>query len=670
VMPVWKRWHCMAKQLTKPLPPLEHGATPWLLAVALATAAPHAEHLPPWLSTLVGLLFVWRAWLWFKRGHLPPRIPLTLLVAGGVAGIGWQFQTLFGRDAGVALLVLFVALKPMEMRSRRDATVVIMLGYFLLLTHYFYSQSIATGVWLLAATTLLTATLIRLHGGAQPTAVIARHAGLLLLQALPFMLILYLLFPRITGPLWGLPQDAYSGLSGLSEKMAPGSLSNLIQSGAIAFRVRFSGEPPEKADLYWRGPSFDEYDGLTWRAKALAVTPLATRPSIEASGTLYEYVSTLEAHNQRWLLALDAATTLPPDSELAPSLEVLAREPVRNRARFALTSAVDFRANLQESPALLRQALALPASVNPRSRALASEWKAKSYSPEQIRDAALTMFRNQAFFYTLRPPLLGQHAMDEFLFDFRRGFCEHYASAFVFLMRAAGVPARVVAGYQGGELNPVDGFFTIRQSDAHAWAEIWLTGQGWIRVDPTAAVAPSRIEQGISAALPADEALPMLSRIDIDWLRTMRNRWEAINNGWNQWVLGYNPERQRELLSRLGFKAPDWRSMTATLAVLCGLTLLIISWWTLYQRNTADPAQRAWRGYCAGLRRRGVVRAEWEGPLEFAARVASEHPALGALTSEAARHYADLRYGEGRKNQLQLLKECTQRLPPRWRREA
>lgn len=452
--------------------------------------------------------------------------------------------------------------------------------------------------------------------------------------------------------------------------MAPGSLSNLIQSGAIAFRVRFSGEPPEKADLYWRGPSFDEYDGLTWRAGALAATPRPPKPSIETSGTGYEYVSTLEAHNQRWLLALDAATALPPDSELAPTLEVLAREPVRNRTRFTFTSAVDFRANLRESPAILQQALSLPADINPRSQALAAEWKARSYSPEQIRDAALTMFRNEAFFYTLRPPLLGRHAMDEFLFDFRRGFCEHYASAFVFLMRAAGVPARVVTGYQGGELNPVDGFFTIRQSDAHAWSEIWLTGQGWIRVDPTAAVAPSRVEQGISAALPADEVLPMLSRIDIDWLRTMRNRWEALNNGWNQWVLGYNPERQREVLSRLGFKAPDWRSMTATLTVLCGLTLLIISWWTLYQHSTADPAQRAWRRYCAGLRRRGIAQAEWEGPLEFAARVAHDRPELGVLTGEAARHYADLRYGQGGIEQLRQLQKCTQRLPPPWRREA
>jgi transglutaminase-like putative cysteine protease len=656
----------MAKHKTEPL---EHGATPWLLAVALATAGPHVEHLPPWLSALIGTLFIWRIWLWLKRDRLPRRVPLVLLVAGSVAGVGWQFHTLFGRDAGVALLVLFMALKPMEMHTRRDALVVVMLGFFLLLTHYFYSQSIPTGLWLLAATTLLTATLIRLHGGAQPVTTIARYAGLLLLQALPFMLILYLLFPRIAGPLWGLPQDAYSGMTGLSEKMAPGSLSNLIQSGAIAFRVRFSGDLPEKSALYWRGPSFDEYDGLTWRARDQTVAAARTKPSIEFTGKIYAYESTLEAHNQHWLLALDMPTTLPPDSKLAPSLEAVSKEPVRSRARFAFSSAVSFRANPLESPAILQYALRLPPGINPRTRELAVKWRSEFDSPEQIRDAALRMFRNEAFFYTLRPPLLGQNAMDEFLFISRRGFCEHYASAFVFLMRAAGVPARVVTGYQGGELNPVDGFLTVRQSDAHAWAEIWLAGQGWIRVDPTAAVAPSRVEHGIAAALPG-EPLPMFSRINIDWLREMRNRWEALNNGWNQWVLGYNPERQREVLSRLGFNEPDWRSMTATLAALCGITLLIITLWTLYQRATTDPAQRAWQRFCAGLRRRGVNRAAWEGPTDFAERVAHERPDIAALTSEAARYYSDLRYGHGGSEQLRLLQECTRRLSSTWRKKA
>jgi len=656
-----------ARQPAKPGAPLEPGAVPWLLAVALATAAPHGEHLPLWLSLLVGTLLIWRAWAWRQNARLPARWPLALLVVGGVSGIGWQFHTLFGRDAGVALLVLLMALKPMEMRSRRDALVVVMLGFFLLLTHYFYSQSIPTGLWLLAAATLLTAALIRLHGGAQPIGAIARYAGSLLAQALPFMLILYLLFPRIAGPLWGLPQDAHSGLSGLSDKMAPGSLSNLIQSGAIAFRVQFSDELPKKSELYWRGPVLNEYDGLTWQARALPPSSTAS-PAIEARGKAYRYVSTLEAHNQRWLLALDVPTTLPPDSQLTATFEALARAPLHSRTRAAFTSAVDFRANIVESAAVLQQALRLPPEVNPRSRALAAEWRAQARSPDRIAEAALAMFRQEPFFYTLRPPLLGPHAMDEFLFATRRGFCEHYASAFVFLMRAAGVPARVVTGYQGGELNPVDGFLVVRQSDAHAWAEIWLAGKGWVRFDPTAAVAPSRVEQGIAAALPAGEPLPMLMRLDVDWLRDLRNRWEAANNAWNQWVLGYNPQRQQEVLSRLGFKEPDWRSMTAALALLCGSALLLVTAWTLYQRNTADPAQRAWQRYCARLKRQGIGRADWEGPRDFAARVACERPELAAVTREAAAHYAALRYGQGGPEQLRRLQECTRRLPPPWRK--
>jgi transglutaminase-like putative cysteine protease len=280
-----------------------------------------------------------------------------------------------------------------------------------------------------------------------------------------------------------------------------------------------------------------------------------------------------------------------------------------------------------------------------------------------ISNAALLFFRQEAFFYTLQPPLLGQHAVDDFLFVSRRGFCEHFASAYVFLMRAAGVPARVVAGYQGGEINPVDGYFIVRQSDAHAWAEIWLADKGWIRVDPTAAVAPSRIEQGIASALPAGDALPALVRIDADWLRDLRNRWEATNNAWNQWVLGYNPQRQREVLTRLGLSEPDWRSMTAVLATLCGITLLFVTLWTLYQRNTVTPAQRAWQGFCKRLRRLGIARADWEGPLDFATRVARERPELGAVAHEAAGYFADLHYGKGNKEQLKKLKECIKHLP-------
>ena len=648
-------------------PPLGHGTIPWLLTAALATTAPHASHLPLWLSLLVGAALLWRAGLWKTHSPLPSRWLLTLVTVAGVAAIGWQFRTLFGRDSGVALIVFFIAMKPLEMRTRRDAIALIMLGFFLLLTHYFYSQSIATGLWLLAATTWLVATLIRLHGGSASPLAIVGHAGRLLAQALPLMLILFVLFPRVAGPLWGLPLDARSGRTGLSDQMSPGSLNRLIESGAIAFRVEFAGKIPPQSNLYWRGPVLDDYDGLTWSAAPRGARPPATAPLVEARGPTYHYLSTLEAHHQRWLLALDLPLQTPPGSLLTRHLETLAREPLRARARFAFSSAPDFVANRDEDPALLQQSLRLPPQRNPRSRELAQSWRQKFISAQEISDQALRFFAEHDFVYTLRPPLLGQDSVDDFLFVTRRGFCEHYASAYVVLMRAAAIPARVVTGYQGGELNPVDGYLTVRQSDAHAWAEIWIAGRGWLRVDPTAAVAPSRIERGIDAALPAGDPLPALLRIARDWLREARHHWEAANNRWNQWVLGYNPQRQREFLSRLGFTDPDWRRMGAALAALCAIALTIVASATLRQRRRATPAQRAWQRFCTRLKRLGVAREDWEGPLAFAARVAREQPALATLCFEAANLFAQLHYSTGTPAQLQRLKDCTRRLPSSWR---
>ncbi len=644
---------------------LEHGTIPWLIVAALGTVGPHVVHLPFWLSLAVGAIIVWRGWLWRDRRALPHRYWRLLLVAGGIAAIIWQFRTLFGKDAGVALLVMFMALKLLEMNARRDAMVVVMLGYFLLLTHYFYSQSIPTGLWLLAMVTWLTATLQRIHGGALSARLIVGQASVLLLQALPIMVILYLLFPRIAGPLWGLPQDAHTGVSGLGDHLAPGSISRLIQSGAIAFRSRFADVPPEQSALYWRGPVFDSFDGLTWRARPRPATQPVQITSIESQGRTYTYTSILEAHNQRWLLALDMPISLPAGSRLAASGEVLAPEAVRLRSRHAFVSASEYRFNRLETVEMLDEMRTLPPTINPQARALASTWRTRT--PEQIAETALAMFREQGFRYTLQPPLLGRDGIDQFLFTTRQGFCEHYASAFVFLMRAAGIPARIVAGYQGGEINPVDGYLTVRQSDAHAWAEIWLEGQGWRRIDPTAAVAPSRVEQGIVAALPAAEPLPLLVRLDNDWLRELRHRWEATNNRWNLWVLGYNPQRQRELLGHFGWADADWRALSGVLALLCGLSLAIVVLLTRPVGRRPDPVQRAWQDYCKALQHHGVQRADWEGPLAFAERVACERPALAALTREAAAHYATLRYGHPSGEELRCLQHCRRRLPPRRR---
>lgn len=620
---------------------LDRHATPWLFATALATTAPHALHQPTWLSALSGAVLLWAAWLWWKDRRLPGRWLIVLMVAGGCAGILLEFRSLFGRDAGVAMLVMFMSMKLLEVRSRRDGMVAITLGYFLLLTHYLYSQSIPTGLWLLATMWLVTATLVRLQGGpASPPRDSLRHAGVLCLQAIPFMLVLYLLFPRISGPLWGLPLDAHSGKTGLSESMSPGSIAELVQSADIAFRVRFDGPLPQKQKLYWRGPVMEQFDGITWQPyKGRYRTPQLAPVSPPVS-----YETTLEAHGQRWLLALDAPTGLPAETSLNGTLTAASREAINERRRFRLSASLDYRFNTSEEAAVLRRNLALPAERNPRTRQLAREWQAGN-PPEAIIAKALTLFASE-FTYTLRPPLLGRDGVDDFLFNGKRGFCEHYAAAFVVLMRGAGIPARIVGGYQGGEFNPLDGYLVVRQSDAHAWAEVWLEGRGWVRVDPTAAVSPSRIETGIADALDLGEPLPALIQWRADWVRTLRYRWEAINNAWNQNILGYDPLRQRELLARLGLPDADWRSLATALGLACSLIVAGLMAWALYRRPERDPVVRLWQQALRHLARRKVDCAPWETPLDVARRVREQCPELAVTFQPVVDAYLVARYGK------------------------
>lgn len=644
--------------MSTPAAALERAVVPWLVATAAATTLPHLEHQPPWLVGAITVCFLASVGLWWTARRLPGRWSLAMLVIAACGGIVAEFRTLLGQDAGVAMLVLFMAMKLLELRSRRDAYVVITLAYFLLLTHYFYSQSVLTGLWLLTALIVVTATLVRLNGGpASGPGASLRYAVTLNLQALPLMLLLYLLFPRIAGPLWGLPQDAHTGSSGLSEQMSPGTIASLVRNPEIAFRAHFTASPPAQDKLYWRGPVMEAYDGITWRTR-----PGAGSATIVAVAAPTDYEITLEAHNQRWLLALDAPVTLPPDTRRTGNLVVLAREPVTLRQRLHFASVLDYRFNVDESPQVLLLNRSHPPRRNPRAQALAESWRRAEADPERLVERALALFRDEAFAYTLQPPLLGEHPVDDFLFDSRRGFCEHYAAAFVVLMRFAGIPARVVAGYQGGELNPVDGYLVVRQSDAHAWAEVWLPGRGWIRVDPTAVVSPARVEAGIRAAVPPGEGLPVLLRADAEWLRELRFRWEALNNSWNQQVLGYNPQRQRELFSRLGLPDPDWRALAGLLLGSGGTLVLVMTAWILYRRPRADPAQRLWLRALARLRRQGIAIPPWEAPLALAQRMTRERPELAAAATAVAQAYCAARYGPSAVD-LTTLRTAVARLP-------
>lgn len=638
---------------------LDRSAVPWLLATAVVTTLPHVAYQPPSFSLIAALMLAWGTWLWWRGLRLPARWMLAVLVAIACAIVILEYRTLLGRDAGVAMLFLFMAMKLLELRSRRDGYVVVNLGYFLLLTHYFHSQSIPTGLWLLGAMTVVTATLIRLHGGsASPPWPTLRYAGLMILQALPFLLVLYLLFPRVSGPLWGLPQDAGGGKTGLSDQMSPGTIAELAMSSDIAFRARFDGPLPSPGKLYWRGPVMEDYDGVTWRRPPL----FGAAPTVAPLSPPVTYDVTLEPHDQRWLLALDAPTAVPADAALTPSLSVVSRSPVVQRQRYTVTSVPDYRFNVQESASALRRNSALPSGRNPRTVALAQEWRRSGDKPEQLVQRALAFFRERGFTYTLHPDRLGQNPMDDFLFLTHRGFCEHYASAFVVLMRAAGVPARVVGGYLGGELNPLDGYLVVRQSDAHAWAEVWLADRGWVRVDPTAVVSPARLESGLAASVPVNESLPALMAPDARWLRDLRYRWEAANNAWNQWVLGYNPQLQRELLTRLGLPDPDWRNLVPVLLLACGGVLLAVLAWILYRRPRLDPAQRLWQKALNRLRHRNVTCEPWETPLAFARRLHMERPDLAPALEAVVEAYCRARYGAG-PTDLDALRAAVARLP-------
>ena len=613
-----------------------------LIVSLLIVAAPHAARAPWWLTGLVLAMYGWRALLGVLQAPLPPRWLLLLVGAAAMAGIWSEYHMLFGRTPGIVLLALFSGLKLLEMRTHRDAAVVALLCFFLIITNFFYTQSIATALAMGAALLVIVTTMVGFSAPQRPPRANLRTAGLLLAHAVPVAVVLFLLFPRVQGPLWGLPQDAYAGISGLSDTMSPGTLARLALSDTIAFRAEFEGEPPPQRLRYWRGPVLWDFDGRTWRMGATEIVPFKAPTGGDAR---YRYSVVLEPHNRDWLFALESAASLPARARFTADGQIVARRAVRERRRYELVSVTDPAPDTRADPADLQRALRLPEGFNPRATALAEEWRRSSGSDAQILARAIAWLRSSRIAYTLEPPLLGRDSVDEFLFDSKAGFCENFSSAFVFLMRAAGVPARVVTGYQGGDLNPVDRIITVRQSDAHAWAEVYLRGRGWLRADPTAAAVPSRIEAGLARAVPEGESLPLMMRPELKWLRSLRYDWEAITHKWNVWVLGYDPQRQRDLAAFVGMRDADWRSLTAALFTILGILMVLLVAWSLRRLSRPDPVQRAWRRFCQKLGARGLECAPYEGPRDFSERAARSLPrARGAIRRIGALYLA-LRYG-------------------------
>jgi protein-glutamine gamma-glutamyltransferase len=634
----------------------------WLLLTLAVVLATHAPNLPIWVMVASVSFGVWR-YLLDKNQWPMPRIwllmPITLLAG---IGIVFTFKGMMGRDASLALLVVMASLKLLETKTLRDYMLVIILAYFMVGNLFMFNQTIATFALSVPPLLLLTATLINISlKNPQSFKFLLTLAGKLLLQAVPVMLILFVLFPRIPGPLWGVPQDAYSGMTGLGDSLQFGNISQLTKNSSIAFRVQFKGQIPAKSQLYWRGPVLWHQDGASWLMPSKDIGLRAE--TLSTQGAAIDYTITLEPHNRLWLLLLDMPTTLPNEAKLTHDYSAVATSPVRTRIRYDATSFSTYKLGESLAERERVMSLQLHEGENPRSFELAKSWQ--GLSPTDKVNSALQIFRNQTFIYTLNPPILGKDPVDEFLFNTKKGFCEHYATSFVYLMRAAGVPARIVTGYQGGELNPNGNYLIVRQSDAHAWAEVWLENRGWVRVDPTAAVSPERIEQDLSAAIAETDQLPMMARGDYPLLRKVFLNWDSVNNGWNQWVLGYDDKKQLEFLKKLSgkdFSLMDlviW--MSITIVAVMTLTFLVL---LKTNQRKQSPAQQLYTQYLNKLKRANLQPHSHEGALDFGKRAAEALPNQQAAILEIAECYNLLEYSQTPNPQLlqtlaQLINQLT-----------
>ncbi|HEX6591085.1 MAG TPA: DUF3488 and transglutaminase-like domain-containing protein [Moraxellaceae bacterium] len=646
----------------------------WQSAALLVAVLPQFERLPYWLLALVVLACLWRTPFAERRLAAPGSLLRMLILMAGMAGVYYSHRTLLGAEGGVSFLIVCAVLKLLESRQQRDLFISVVLDFFVLATAFLFSTSLVVTVYVgLACVVIIAALLVQQQREGAGLRLSLRRAGVMALQALPLMLILFVFFPRLP-PLWTLNLSQGGGRTGMSDSMSPGDISRLSESSELAFRVEFSGPLPPSRELYWRGLVLTHYDGQRWtQAEGIhEPRPASLRaPWVQGQdGTApLAYRIILEPTDQTWLFALAQPRSPTPRLGLTRDNRLVARAPVFSRLSYDVQSWPQASADIESLPDWMwMQSVQLPAQGNPEAKRMARRWYANSGSASRYVADTLDWFRQEHFFYTLEPPALGENRVDDFLFKTRRGFCEHYASAFVFLMRAAGVPARVVAGYQGGEKSPLGDYWVVRQLDAHAWAEVWLEGQGWVQVDPTSAVAPDRVQRGATqlAGNPAywgNSGLSTVRYNNFRLLKNLRSLADYVNYRWHRDVLGYDVENQEGLMQRLLGDTSLLRRLAVmgiALAVLAGLLFL---WALRGERRQLHPLDRLYRRYCARLARQGVLREAGEGPQAFARRVARQKPVLGPQAEEFARLYMALRYQPARdKARIKVLEKRLIRL--------
>lgn len=633
----------------------------WALLAQAAILMPHVSHAPFWLWLVWLPVVAWRWQIFRGAWSFPSRLVKVVILAICCAGLLLTLRGKFGMQAMVSLLLVGFILKLLEMKKRRDFLTVCYLGYFVIATQFLFFSNLFAALYGGVCIVLLTTSLLAVNQSLAQQSLLRslRLSGGLVLQALPLMLLLFFMLPRI-GPLWSVPLNNSAAKTGVSDSMSPGDFNQLMTSDELAFRVTFTEGAPRMSQLYWRGLVFSHFDGRRWgQANSQVVSShlhwsprdaQALFQQTEFLGSEFHYEIIVEPTRQPWLFSLSIPREWDSDIAIGDDLRLQKKGLVNQRFQYRVVSETDYRYQadgLEEWQH--RQETSLPADSNPRTREIAREWMSEAGSSEALIEKLLAHYR-ESFTYTLRPSLLGKDSVDEFLWQTREGFCEHFSSSFVFFLRAAGVPARVVVGYQGGELNALNNYWVVRQRDAHAWAEVWLVGRGWVRVDPTAAVAPERIERGIDYSLSEEDSRLLGNSFarSSAWISQLSMRWDVINYNWSRWVLNYNQDQQHRFWrSWLGGLEP-WR-ITLFVLGFGALILLLLSASFMWRRKPVQrPCDYQYRRFSKKLSRLGLARAIGESPHDYAKRVVRERPHLAGPVNRITLLYELANYAENR----------------------
>ncbi len=634
--------------------PISRQSVQMLGITVFLSQLPLMLHLPLWLTLPgIGLTFAKIRSSKFDSPLIPQKLTL-LFVLMAVIAVFAHYGYLFGRDPCVAFLFLLLSFKYIETKKNYDASLLIILCAFLLITQFFFRQSLVSAIISIPSLYFIGLSLFVLQRGtaATDTRTMVHITAKLFLQAMPIALILFVAVPRISQSPWS-GGSGDNATTGLSATMSPGSIASISKSNEVAFRVEFDGSPPALHELYWRGPVLTGFDGHDWfvRPQQIRNDNSSTRQiaATQSNGRTLNYTVTMVANYQPWLLALDTPTSIPIPTNnkklkvsLNDELQINTSRSVDQPLRYRATSLLTDQFTPEKTP---DSANLITTSSNPKARAFAKEMRLKYPDDSLLAQALLQWFHNEPFHYTLNPPKLGRNSVDDFIFNSRRGFCEHYSGSFVFLLRAAGIPARVVTGYQGGQMS--DDYMIVRQSDAHAWTEAYIDSR-WQRFDPTAAVSPERVEQGVIEALRNDSSQNLLNNIEWPLFNTVSLKWDAINFAWQRLVIGFDSDDQSALWRKLGIEKPSaWMIVLAFIAAACLWALIILKPFGDFAREKHSPCDKYWRKLATKLHRNGLPRQPGETVTAYIARACERWPQYRVQLESVAQSYVNGMYSAG-----------------------